>query len=120
MTQARLSEALVAAGAALTSSQVAKLERGERPTSIEELMALGKALEVDPAKLLDEREWNRMDTLWVTVERQRTELVARQKRIEAEQDQLNQEFEHVNYMIAKLLDEQQKSEGGSADAEQVD
>ena len=54
--QAGLTQAQLAGRLGVAQSGISRIERGERPVTVEMLQAIAEALEVEPAQLLDPGE----------------------------------------------------------------
>ena len=55
-TEAGFTQAALAARIGCAQSEVSRMERGQRPVTVERLLRLAEALDVEPARLLDTRE----------------------------------------------------------------
>lgn len=98
-TQAQLSDALAREGIKLTSGQVAKFERAERPINFAELAAMAEALRVPLPRLVDLREWSQDEALEVINEVELTRLVADIERNEQERQELERKLADVKHGI---------------------
>lgn len=91
LTQAQLADEVRRRGRSLDSSQVAKIEHGQRFTNIEEVVALSAALQVHPSQLVDKvHRWERSA---IRYEAEGKKLSARRARLEADMAQLKRDIE---------------------------
>lgn len=84
LSQAQLADQLVRQGVKLSPSQVAKVERGERSTSIAELTAFARVFCLQPARLVNPSEYTQHERHWIALEAATAELVERERRLNAE------------------------------------
>lgn len=115
-TQAQLSDALGREGVKMTSGQVAKFERGERPINFAELSAMAEALRVPLPRLVDLREWSQDEALEVINEVEWTRLVADIERNEQERRELERKLADVKHVRARMIERQkEEASGGGQD-----
>lgn len=100
----------------MTSGQVAKFERGERPINFAELSAMAEALRVPLPRLVDLREWSQDEALEVINEVEWTRLVADIERNEQERQELERKLADVKHVRARMIERQEReASGGSQD-----
>lgn len=100
-TQAELAEALWYFGIDLHQSQVAKIESGARPTTIQELWALSTVLEVDYDDLMPSPPGRERNVL-AQAERQITHLMTEKARAERTAEIKAKELHEAESYLASL------------------
>lgn len=95
LSQAQLAKELVKRGVKLSPSQVAKVERGERPTNVAEAWALKVALKVEMGWLFGEGDKSPEELRSMEIAWHLSRIQQRERELTAELDMLNRERERL-------------------------